>query len=572
MLARNRFILLVLVAAVLAIVSLSVQFLHLMPTTPVGEERGPQAPVKSQGRAQGLAQGRAQGLAQGRAQGLAQGRAQGQAQGRAQGLAQGRAQGQAQGQGKSRKRIIPVPHTDPPELDPVYEAYGYCNTPNHTEQAWEGHSPADYKLLAVQVMIRHGDRYPLYYIPKTKRPTIDCTLSPSRRPSHPLLSAFISHMGQGGRGTWESTLGSVPRLPNHSSCEMGELTQTGVVQHLRNGQLLRQAYRRHKLLPPDWSPRQVWVETTGKSRTLQSGLALLYGLLPDFNWTKLTVRHQWSTLFCGPACDCPARNRYLEEEQRRQYRLRVANGELERTYADMARTLGLPPRQLRAANPIDSLLCHLCHGLPFPCATGGDPGMPGGGCLTLGQFAVIRRQQLEDEADRRRVGLYRRYAVLAAHPYLNRTAGRLERMARASEPGGKARPGGEEAFALSSAHDVTVAPLLSALGLEEARFPRFAARVVFELWKSPGTAPGQRKRQDAGGVKGRKAKGNRDAFLRVLYNGEDVTFQTAFCRSHERYPTQPLCPLGNFLSFVRRDMFSVVNATSYHEACYRRTG
>lgn len=29
-------------------------------------------------------------------------------------------------------------------------------------------------------MIRHGDRYPLYAIPKTKRPAIDCTLSPSR--------------------------------------------------------------------------------------------------------------------------------------------------------------------------------------------------------------------------------------------------------------------------------------------------------------------------------------------------------------------------------------------------------
>lgn len=29
-------------------------------------------------------------------------------------------------------------------------------------------------------MIRHGDRYPLYTIPKTKRPSIDCTLSAGR--------------------------------------------------------------------------------------------------------------------------------------------------------------------------------------------------------------------------------------------------------------------------------------------------------------------------------------------------------------------------------------------------------
>ncbi|XP_029964825.1 2-phosphoxylose phosphatase 1 isoform X1 [Salarias fasciatus] len=516
MLARNRFLLLVVVGgAALAIISLSLQFLNLIPITPIVEERPFQAPDG----------------------------------------------GVKTAVGKSRKRVFPAPHTQEP--NPVSEAYGYCNTPNRTEQAWEGHSPADYKLLSVQVMIRHGDRYPLYSIPKTKRPAIDCTLSNSRNPSHPLLSPFISHMGQGSRGHWESPLGSVPRVPNHSSCEMGELTQTGVVQHLRNGQLLHHAYKPHKLLPPVWTPRQVWLETTGKSRTLQSGLAFLYGLMPDFDWTKLTVRHQWNTLFCGSACDCPARNRYLEEEQRREYRLRVADTELERTYADMARTLGLPTRQLRAANPIDSLLCHLCHGLSFPCVPLGDNGS--GGCLTLAQFAVIRRQQLDDEADRRRVGLYHKYAILAMYPYLNKTAAKMERVARSNEAGRQPRVGGEEIFTLSSAHDVTVAPLLSALGLEEARFPRFAARVVFELWKSP---PVTQVKKKAGKGEKSKAKGG-ELFIRVLYNGEDVTFHTAFCRSHERHVSQPLCPMKNFLSYVRRDMFSVFNATSYKEACYK---
>lgn len=506
MLARNRFFLLVVVGvATLAIVSLSLQFLNLIPTTPTVEDRTFPAPDVGGGSAVG----------------------------------------------KSRKRVFPALHT--PEPNPLSEAYGYCNTPNRSEQAWEGHSPADYKMLSVQVMIRHGDRYPLYSIPKTKRPAIDCTLSPSRSPSHPLLKAFISHMGLGGRGTWEAPLSSVPRVPNHSACEMGELTQTGVVQHLRNGQLLRLAYRRHDLLPADWTPRQVWLETTSRSRTVQSGLALLYGFLPDFDWAKLSVRHQWSTLFCGASCDCPARNRYLEEEQRRQYKLRVGDGELDRTYADMARTLGVATRQLRAANPVDSLLCHLCHGLAFPCVLGGG----GGGaraCLTTAQFAVIRRQQLDDERQRKEAGLYRKYAVLAMHPYLNRTAARMERAAR----GG----GGAELFALSSAHDVTLAPLLSALGLTDASFPRFAARVVFELWRSP--APAKKGKGERSKVK------DGEPFVRVLYNGEDVTFHTAFCRESDRRPRQPLCPLRNFLSFVRRDMFSVLNATSYQEACYRR--
>ncbi|XP_077468282.1 2-phosphoxylose phosphatase 1 isoform X2 [Stigmatopora argus] len=468
-------------------------------------------------------------------------------------------------QGKSRKRVFPVPHTQKP--NPLSEAYGYCNTPSHTEQAWEGHIPADYKLLSVQVMIRHGDRYPLYAIPKTKRPAINCTLSISRNPTHPLLRAFISHMGLGGQGRWESPLASIPRLPNHNTCEMGELTQTGVVQQLHNGKILRQAYRPHSLIPSDWSPQQVWVETTGKSRTLQSGLAFLYGFLPKFDWKKLTLHSQWSTLFCGSACDCPARNRYLEEDQRRQYRLRLADKELERTYVDMASTLDIPTRNLRAANPIDSLLCHLCHNLSFPCVFTKDGSTKR--CLSTAQFAGIRRHQLDNEKDRTKMGLYRKYAILAMYPYLNRTANKMERVAKVAAGTRKPRAGGEEVFTLSSAHDVTMAPLLSALGLEKARFPPFAARLVLEMWESTSVKQGQQGQKAGKGERSKPKDG--EFFIRLLYNGEDVTYQTAFCSSFDRSTSQPLCSLKKFISFVRRDMFNVVNATSYREACYSHT-
>ncbi|KAI5099171.1 2-phosphoxylose phosphatase 1 isoform X2 [Silurus meridionalis] len=490
MLARNRFILLLVIGVVLAVLSFSIQYLQPMPTSPLTEDGT---------------------------------------------------------LGKNRKRVNAAVHTEPPELDPISDAYRYCNLPNRTEHTREGHSLADYKLLFVQVMIRHGDRYPLYPIPQTKRPAIDCTL----KPSHPLLASFISHMAQGGRGHWDASLGSLARVPNHSTCELGELTQTGVVQHLKNGEILRQAYlKHHKLLPPDWSSQKLWVETTAKSRTLQSGLALLYGFLPNFDWSKVTVRQQRSTMFCGSRCDCPERNLFLDEEQHRQYRLRAANAELERTYVDMGKALGVATRTMRASNPIDALLCHFCHALPFPCASSHSfPASEKGGCLTLQHFSVIRQQQRDDERERKEAGIYRRFAVLAAHPFLNRTAVRMENAAR-----GKNEP----VFALASAHDISMAPVLSSLGLEGAGFPRFAARLVFELWKSPES----KAKEPQGGVA--------NTFVRVLYNGEDLTFETAFCRDHDRHSTEPLCPLSNFLSFVRRDMFSIVNATSYHQACHQK--
>lgn len=72
-------------------------------------------------------------------------------------------------------------------------------------------------------MLELRSYYPHVYTFST---VCDCKLS-LRNPSHPLLTSFISHMGLGGRANWEAPLHSVPRIPNHSSCEMGELTQTG---------------------------------------------------------------------------------------------------------------------------------------------------------------------------------------------------------------------------------------------------------------------------------------------------------------------------------------------------------
>ncbi|XP_067593767.1 2-phosphoxylose phosphatase 1 isoform X4 [Pseudorca crassidens] len=430
---------------------------------------------------------------------------------------------------------MPDPVTEPPVTDPVYEALLYCNIPRVAERSMEGHAPHHFKLVSVHVFIRHGDRYPLYVIPKTKRPEIDCTLVANRKPYHPKLEAFVSHMSKGSGASFESPLHSLPLYPSHQLCEMGELTQTGVVQHLQNGQLLRDVYlKKHRLLPSDWSTEHLRLETTGKSRTLQSGLALLYGFLPDFDWKKIYFRHQPSALFCSGNCYCPLRNQYLEKEQRRQYLLRLKNRQLERTYEEMARIVDTSTKQLRAANPIDAMLCLFCHNVSFPCTRNG--------CVNMEHFKVIKRHQIEDESERREKKLYLGYALLGAHPILNQTVGRMRRAAEGQK---------EELFALSSAHDVTLAPILSALGLTEARFPRFAARLIFELWQDR-EKPGEHS-------------------VRILYDGVDVTFHTSFCQDHHKRSPKPMCPLENFVRFVKRDMFVALGSgsTNYFDACHR---
>ncbi|XP_070610176.1 2-phosphoxylose phosphatase 1 [Erythrolamprus reginae] len=474
---RNRFLFLLALAALLAFLSLSLQFLHLIPVKPIKDNV-----LHS----------------------------------------------------KNRKRIMPNPLTEPPAIDPIYEAQFYCNVPSISERSMEGHGPHYFKLISVHVLIRHGDRYPLYAIPRTKRPDIDCTLMPNRKPSHSLLEAFISHMSKGSEAQMDGSLSSLPRYPSHSLCEMGELTQTGIVQHLQNGQLLRDIYiKKHNLLPIDWTSKHLYLETTGKSRTLQSGLALLYSFLPDFDWKKINFRNQWSTIFCSGHCECQRRNHYLEEEQRRQYSLRVKKIDLEKTYADMARIIGIATRQLRASNPIDSMLCQFCHNASFPCTKNG--------CIDMEHFKVIKKYQLEDEKERQKKKYYYLYALLATHPILNQTVNRMLRIAEGKK---------EELFVLYSAHDVTLSPVLSALGITGAKFPRFAARLVFELWKDE--------------------KKYNENFIRILYNGIDVTFQTSFCRDFNKHFGKMMCPLEKFVHFVKQDMFSPFNTTSYYDACRRR--
>ncbi|XP_078725744.1 2-phosphoxylose phosphatase 1 [Lampetra fluviatilis] len=499
---QNRFVLLLGLAALLAVISLSLQFFRLIPL-PVGFYGEEEA--------------------------------------------------------KPRKRVLIDGLLKAPQaLDPITESVYYCNRPNGSVQGLEGHAPVGFKLEAAHIMIRHGDRYPLYAIPNAAALNIDCNIRTDRAPFHRALEGFVAHMAQAREGRFDGPLAGFPLLPSHPRCEMGQLTQTGVVQHLMIGQHLRQTYSDlHGLLLKHESEaervRAAYVESTGRARTLQSALALLYGLRPAFDWSRLRVHHQPSASYCYAACECPARSAFQELDQRRQSRARSRDPQLARAFRDMASALDVPPARLRAAVPVDPLLAHFCHGVPFPCASSlsSPPPLPPqrSGCVSEQHFRTLRAQQLVDEKERKEAGLFRRFALLVMHPFLNRTAQRLGAVA-AGKPA--------ERLALYSAHDVTLEPALSALGLTGARFPRYAARLVFELWR----------KEDKGRLAGGADVGGH--FIRVLYNGEDVTFKTAFCQNHDwkRGTGSLLCPFQKFLDFVSRDMFAPFNSTSYYEACH----
>ena len=87
----------------------------------------------------------------------------------------------------------------------------------------------------------------------------------------------------------------------------------GAVQHLISGIQLRNIYlNQHKLLSEKWNSSHFQISTTGYSRTYQSAVALLYGLIPNFNLSKITIKPAGYPAFCtrdmalltGIGCRC----------------------------------------------------------------------------------------------------------------------------------------------------------------------------------------------------------------------------------------------------------------------------
>jgi hypothetical protein len=71
-------------------------------------------------------------------------------------------------------------------------------------------------------------------------------------------------------------------------------------------------------------------------------------------------------------------------------------------------------------------------------------------------------------------------------------------------------------LSITAAHDTVLMPLLVVLGASDGRWPPYAARLVFEVWRA-GKARGAKGGADA----------ERTAYVRLLYHGQDVTGRLA---------------------------------------------
>ncbi|XP_038075478.1 2-phosphoxylose phosphatase 1-like [Patiria miniata] len=448
---------------------------------------------------------------------------------------------------KFREEISEVPELSPVEMEEFQgRMKEYCNPPWEPVNGEEGQVNEDYELHHVHVIARHGDRTPMtqFNIPDITVDTdFNCNLETAREklPSSTLLSRFLASImaQEEALGGWPLMPWFLRKLPIGGAarrCGMAQLTPTGWLQHMKLGERLRQAYT-SKLVPHRAyfrNPNMTRFKSTINSRTQQSAFAFMFGFLP-----RLELRHgEWlkaadNFLFCPSNwnCSCPAYSRLEKSKQQLYSAVQKNTTEVQQLLRSVAVLLMKEPKTkslpgITGQQEMYSAL--ICHKKPLPCSPYG--------CVAQKHLAkiVAYTDRVGRELRSNEHGPHQKLARLSMHPLLTEIALRMKKISHGASNYPK--------FAFYSGHDVTMTPLLDALGLGEYHWPPYASNVIFEMWSKAG-----------------------EFFFRVLYNGQDKTSLVRFCRKNLN--ADGLCPLRFFLKFVNKDNMGFFHADSFEKAC-----
>ena len=398
----------------------------------------------------------------------------------------------------------------------------YCGARPRGMEGMLHHPRSGLVLHAVVLTIRHGDRSAIHALPNTNE-TARWACRPAGLEQR-RAAAAARVLGIDGRPLHRSLL---PQTDGGEGghCAPGQLTPRGFAQHAALGRHLGRAFAPLlRAISADHhsntSHEPLYVRSTDYTRTLMSAAALLSGMLPvsmrQAAAAPLTIYTQeeerlelmhgvglassskvkgdggGERLRSGP---CPKATELAQAQLAAWHDDTEALQELELLFGPAA-------RRLPVTGVADVMYAHACHEMRPPCSLKD-------GCVP--PALANRFFRAGDEAYCAKYngllgGL--RASQLAMHPLLTEIVERLTR----------ANGGGGERMVLLSGHDTVVAQLLAAIGGmrdgRHCRWPPYASRLVFELWR-PALATANSLR--------------RAPQIRVLYNGAVVTHLIPEC-------------------------------------------
>lgn len=424
----------------------------------------------------------------------------------------------------------------------------WCNAPDRIHVSTEGRlSNAQYELVGIIVTIRHGDRGPL--IPIRNLSDINC--------SHRFLSSAFKHFSStmqniSKTAEYSHFAGSFlkyPVLPSLYRCNVGHLTQQGVVQHLKLGKVLKEVYvNQLDLINYPWEAEDVIVHSTKFRRTFQSSLAFLNGFLPKFDISQLRLEEGRGITFCNHDCRCDRVAVLDERHEQEKKQLRKSHPGVVDLVAKLSSLVKDGPGSPDIVSPAvmrDALLAYTCHGHKLPCKDGM--------CVQSEDLSSIISYEEWETKQRKSRAKYKSSKL--------KTYGLLKEMLRSMDT--MMRDGKPKAV-LFSGHDKTLSFILESLGVPFFQLPHYASRIIFEVYRN-------------NSFKVKNGQYRQSYYFRVIYNGKDVTKFLSFCTvqavSHFTggngvRTTINLCPVADLDNYIRaNNYFAEFNATTFKGAC-----
>ena len=400
-----------------------------------------------------------------------------------------------------------------------------------------------YRLEQVHTVIRHGDRNRIHTLPNYEEVKISSNVTSDIIKQVPEMEDYVRTLKEAARKMPPKNVFSGWALyPKGKFVKEAMLTPIGAAQHVRNGAFLKSVYlRKWKLLGRGselWD--QVQMVTSKTTRTFQSGIALLFGMLPELDMSKLNILPARDNRLCSNNapidCSCPAVLKLLNIVSG-VYGQWLEGFSKKKSFADSYRTFAETLGVDKAALPLTSHVMdvstvHMCHRVPLPGPRGG------GRCVPPATVGAMIDAINKNGAIHVRNARMQKISGLKMHGLISDIVLNMENIKQGRT---KLR------FLLFSGHDTTIDSLAVALNISDGLWPRYASRIIIELYSSAPYNSDQR-----------------DFFVRVLYDGRDMTHKVGGC---SQLAPDNLCRLADFKSYVGEDGLRKRIGGTYLKVC-----